>query len=131
MTCVASPRMRELWRGRHALMRGLGIDWRAASRARTSRSRFFDTLRGAGVDPAAHPDLMGVAGKPKSDSEAAARRRAAYAELKSAGMPASQARFWCRSVAAHAYAMRALAAGRALPLRPGLVARAAAQLEAR
>jgi len=123
MTGFATPNMRALWRGRHALMRRLGIDWRVASRVRTSRSRFLETLRGAGVDPQAFPDLMGAEGKARSESEAAARRRAAYAELKSAGMPAGQARFWCRSAAAHAYAMRALSAGRTLPLRPGLVAR--------
>jgi hypothetical protein len=125
MAGFATPRMRALWRGRHALMRRLGIDWRVACGARTSRSRFCDMLRGAGVDPEAFPDLMGAEGKPRSESEAAARRRAAYAALKSAGMPASQARFWCRSVAAHAYAMRALAAGRVLPLRPGLVCQGA------
>ena len=123
MTGFATPNMRALWRGRHALMRRLGIDWRVACGARTSRSRFCDMLRGAGADPAAFPDLMGAEGKQRSETQAAARRRAAYAELKSAGMPASQARFWCRSAAAHAYAMRALSAGRRLPLRPGLVAR--------
>jgi hypothetical protein len=128
MTGFATPNMRALWRGRHALMRGLGIDWRVACRARTSRSLFFDTLRGAGADPTAFPDLMGAGAKPRSETQAAARRRAAYAELKSAGMPASQARFWCRSIAAQAYAMRALAAGSALPLRPGMVTRREAGL---
>lgn len=125
MSGLATPRMRALWRYRYATMRRLGVSWRAAERARTSRSRFFDTLRAAGVDPAAFPELMGAEGKARSETEASARRRAAYAELKGAGMPASQARFWCRSVAAHAYAMRALARGRALPLRPGLVCQGA------
>ncbi len=121
------PTKNEILRARWEILRGAGVPARECRDARTSADKFSRTLAAAGGDPTQYPHLLNAfrgkrANYSMSKNAVDCRRRRAV--LKAAGLDWVRTDLWCRSDSATEYALRALAAKRELPERPGLLRKA-------
>lgn len=116
--------LRERWE----ILRAAGCPVKVARDARTSATKFRAAMADLGVDAGRWPHLINTwkgARRSYSVSRMAIDQREWRAKLKSAGYDWLTVDMWSRSKSAVEYALRAAAAGRQIPARPGLLRRQA------
>lgn len=112
--------LRERWR----VLRDLGIHSDVARDARTSAVKFIDAVKSVGCDPQRWPHLLNSwrgARKSYSNARTAVEQRRRRAKLKLLGLDWVRCDGWSRSQKAMRYALIAIAEGRDIPERPGLL----------